>query len=129
MYISHSNRFNEAAAVPKSAGFDSRLAKEKILRFRNKGAIPFLCIHYILNGKHEPQKIQWLNIALAAFFFAGGFFLDPDLFLVGFIFSGIAVINGLNQTIMNWLCPRMHGSIEDEIESHLKSFLGVQKGR
>jgi hypothetical protein len=58
--------------------------------------LPFISMLYILNGNHDPRKVQGLNIALAILFLAGGMFSGWDLLPVGFVFAAVAVVNGAN---------------------------------
>ncbi|HTX18296.1 MAG TPA: hypothetical protein VMG34_06525 [Bacteroidota bacterium] len=58
--------------------------------------LPFLLFLYLLNGNHDPRKVQGLNLVLALFSFAGSLLLGWNLFLLGMAFVGVAIVNELN---------------------------------
>ena len=62
---------------------------------RHNGPLPLLLL-YILNGNHDPRKVQWLNGALAVCSFAGGLVVGWNLFPIGIAFVVIAAVNALN---------------------------------
>ena len=69
----------------------------KEINVRDKSSLlPFISLLYILNGNHDPRKVQRLNIGLAILFSAGGIFSGWDLLPVGFLFVAVAVVNGAN---------------------------------
>ncbi len=70
------------------------------LKEKTKGTMVLLfSLMYILNGNHDPKKVQKLNLLLLAIFFTAGLFLNPSLLPLGFFFSGIVLVNG----VIGWL--------------------------
>ncbi len=69
----------------------------KAIKVREKsGLLPFISLLYILNGNHDPRKVQKLNIGLTILFLAGGLVSGWDLLPVGFLFAAVAMVNGAN---------------------------------
>ncbi|HTR80644.1 MAG TPA: hypothetical protein VMM58_03370 [Bacteroidota bacterium] len=55
-----------------------------------------LSLQYILNGNHQPKKVQTVNLLLCAIFLAGGLWVSHELFSACFVFAGVALINWIN---------------------------------
>ena len=70
---------------------------------------------YILNGNHDPKKVQRLNLVLVSIFFMIGLFLDQGLLPYGFAFLGIAFVNGINVWIVQNLSDHVWNPVEREI--------------
>jgi hypothetical protein len=62
--------------VADSATIGRGRTSERDNRLDKVGILPFLLLLYILNGNHDPRKVQRLNIVLSTLFLAGGLFFD-----------------------------------------------------
>ena len=70
---------------------------------------------YILNGNHDPKKVQRLNLVLVSIFLIVGLFLDQDLLPFGFVFSGITLVNGINV----WIVQNLNGNAWNPVEREI----------
>ena len=74
---------------------------------------------YILNGNHDPKKVQRLNLVLVSIFFIIGLFLDQGLLPFGFAFLGIVLVNGINVWIVQNLSGHVWNPVEREITAQI----------
>lgn len=91
--ISHRTRKYQRHIAKTPAISSAYHPEERAERYADRVVIPFLVLAYILNGSHDPKKVQWLTFILSAVFFVAGIALNPDFLLVGTIFFAIALTN------------------------------------
>ena len=113
-FIDQNNRSREKTVVHINT---YRLKKDA--RLSKWAMVPLLSLVYILNGSHDPKKVQRLNLTLSAIFFAVGFFFNQDLLQVGFIFLGVALVNGVNV----WIVKNLKGNAWDPLEGNILSYV------
>jgi hypothetical protein len=109
--ITRNEQYRRTAAVR----VNTRGLKGKTLHI-NKGTRVFLLsLVYILNGNHDPKKVQRLNLFLVSIFFMVGLFLDQGLLPFGFAFLSIALVNGINVWVVQNLSDNVWNPVEREI--------------
>ena len=89
--------------------------KGNTLHLDKRTRIFLFSLVYILNGNHDPKKVQRLNLVLVSIFFMIGLFLDQGLLPFGFAFLGIALVNGINVWIVQNLSDHVWNPVEREI--------------
>ena len=89
-------RYAGSATTVKNPPLHRDTTEQTVSRQADGGMLPFLSLLYILNGNHDPRKVQWLNVCLAAAFLLAGFFVGWDLYSVALVFVGIALVNAAN---------------------------------
>jgi hypothetical protein len=101
----------------KTAGVrvNTRGLKGKTSHLHKGTRVFFLSLVYILNGNHDPKKVQRLNLFLVSIFFMVGLFLDQGLLPFGFAFLGIALVNGINVWVVQNLSDHLWNPVEREI--------------
>jgi hypothetical protein len=85
------------------------------LRLDKRTRVFLFSLVYILNGNHDPKKVQRLNLVLVSIFFMIGLFFDQGFFLFGFAFLGIALVNGINVRVVQNLSDNVWNPVEREI--------------
>ena len=102
-----SHRYEAGGAHERSGvpAVPDRVSKLRDNPPSHKKSLPFLLLLYVLNGNHDPHKVQGLNLALALLSFGVSFFMGWDLLPVGLVFLGAAVVNELNL----WCIKRFFG--------------------
>ena len=109
--ITRNEQYRRTAAVR----VNTRGLKGKTLHI-NKGTRVFLLsLVYILNGNHDPKKVQRLNLFLVSIFFMVGLCLDQGLLPFGFAFLSIALVNGINVWVVQNLSDNVWNPVEREI--------------
>ncbi|MGA7160864.1 MAG: hypothetical protein WBZ48_07670 [Bacteroidota bacterium] len=96
---------------------------EKTLHLEKGTRVLLLSLVYILNGNHDPKKVQRLNLVILAIFFAIGFFVDPALLPLGVAFLAIALVNGVNVLVVKKLSAGARDPVEREIAVHIHQSL------
>ena len=89
--------------------------EEKTFHLGKRTRVLLFSLAYILNGNHDPKKVQALNLVILAILFAVGFFVNQALLPFGFAFSGIALLNGVNVLIVKKLSSGRQNPVEQEI--------------
>ena len=123
-YTTQNRRLVRGAA----ADIDIHGLKERNFRVGKETRVLLLSLVYILNGNHDPKKVQRLNLVLVSLFFALGLFFNQDLLPFGFAFSGIALINGVNVWIVQNLSKSIQNPVEREIAIQIHPSLQKQSG-
>jgi hypothetical protein len=114
-FTTRSEQYRKTAA----ARVNTHGLSEKTFYFGKGTMALLLSLVYILNGNHDPKKVQRLNLVLLAIFFTAGLFLNPSLLPLGFFFSGLVLVNG----VIGWLVQNSSDNewnpVEREIEVHI----------
>ncbi len=119
------NRFAKTTATRVTA----RGLEKKTFIFGKRTRLFLLSLVYILNGNHDPKKVQKLNLVLVSLFLTVGFFLNQDMLLFGFAFSGIALVNGINVWIVQNLSGDVWNPVERKISAQVHDSLQKHVGR
>jgi len=106
---------NEQYRKTAAVRVNTRGLKKKTLHLDKRTRVFLLSLVYILNGNHDPKKVQRLNLFLVSIFFMVGLFLDQGLLPFAFAFSGIAIVNGINVWIVQNLSDNVWNPVEREI--------------
>ena len=93
----------------------SRAVGEKTFYLEKGTRVLLFSLVYILNGNHDPKKVQGLNLVLVGNFFMVGFIFNQDLLPFGFAFSGIALLNGVNMSVVQNFSGKVRNPLEREI--------------
>ena len=109
--ITRNEQYRRTAAVR----VNTRGLKGKTSHLHKGTRVFFLSLVYILNGNHDPKKVQRLNLFLVSIFFMVGLFLDQGLLPFGFAFLGIAFVNGINVWVVQNLNDNVWNPVEREI--------------
>ncbi|MGA9407842.1 MAG: hypothetical protein WBW71_11990 [Bacteroidota bacterium] len=102
-----------------AARADIHAVGEKTFYLEKGTRVVLLSLVYILNGNHEPKKVQGLNLVLLVIFFMVGFIFNQDLLPFGFAFSGIALLNGVNMLVVQNFSGKVRNPLEREIVRHI----------
>jgi hypothetical protein len=106
---------NEQYRKTAAVRVNTRGLKGKTLHLDKRTRVFLLSLVYILNGNHDPKKVQRLNLFLVSIFFMVGLFLDQGLLPFGFAFLGIAFVNGINVWVVQNLNDNVWNPVEREI--------------
>jgi len=126
---SRRTRYNHQCTATKPIISTIYHPEEKANRFTHAAVIPFLVLVYIVNGSHDPKKVDWLNIILSAAFFAAGITLNPDFLFVGTMFFAITLANIASVWVVQNLGESVWSPALGEILSQLHVSVRYTAGR
>ena len=98
-------------------------------RVSENAVLPFVALLYILNGNHDPRKVQLLNIVLAAVFCFYGFFFDGSLMSIGILMIGVAILNGATAWIVRSSGVERWNPLESDLLFHVRRSLHRNVGK
>jgi len=110
---------NEQYGKTTAARVNTQGLKEGTFHLDKGTRILLFSLVYILNGNHDPKKVQGLNLVLLALFFAIGFFFNQDFLPFGFAFSGIVLVNGIIVLVVQKLGDNVWNPLGREITVYI----------
>lgn len=103
--------------------------KKNVPRVTENAVLPFLALLYILNGNHDPRKVQLLNIVLAASFCLYGSFFDGTLMPIGILLIGVVLLNGVTAWIVRNSGIERWNPLECDLLFHIRRSLHRTAGK
>lgn len=117
-------RFSGTAMTADNVTVDMVRVNERNDSLEKRSMLPALSLLYVLNGNHDPRKVQRLSIVLSILFLAGGLFFRWDLLTAGFLFAGAAVVNGVTFWYIQNFSDDSVLPVQGDILSHIELWTG-----
>ena len=119
--ISRRSVYNRRHKVQKQTDVGSHQPEEMSKQYAPMAMIPFLVLVYIINGSHDPKKMDWLNASAGFVFCCAGIFLNADFFFIGIMFFAIVLAN----IVCVWVVQNFHWNVRSAALGEIVSQLHV----